>query len=52
MVSEAFKSEAFEMVVKQLPTLLLTTFASAACLLNIVVEKGAKLIINNKSITI
>ena len=47
MVSEAYKTGAFEMVVKQLPTMLLTTFASAACLQNIVAEKRAELIINN-----
>ena len=47
MVSESYKTEAFEMVVKQLPTLLQTTFTSAACLQNIVVEKGVELIINN-----
>lgn len=52
MVYEVYKTEAFEMADNQLPTLMLTTFTSVNCLQNIVVEKGAELIINNKSITI
>lgn len=52
MVYEVYKTEAFEMAGNQLPTLMLTIFTSVNYLQNIVVEKGAELIINNKSFTI